>query len=136
MKLFSFFQAEDGIRDIGVTGVQTCALPIYEPTTYAPPRGRSRVELAARGEPGGPRGRAAGLRPGVAGDPGPAYGAGQADRLDDRRGAADRRRRPRGGPRRAGAERREGGGAPAVRRRPRGRRGGRATRQNGSAAGR
>src|SRR3712207_7229602 len=24
-----FFQAEDGIRDIGVTGVQTCALPIY-----------------------------------------------------------------------------------------------------------
>src|SRR3712207_5768940 len=27
-KLFFFFQAEDGIRDIGVTGVQTCALPI------------------------------------------------------------------------------------------------------------
>src|ERR687883_34954 len=26
-----FFQAEDGIRDIGVTGVQTCALPILEP---------------------------------------------------------------------------------------------------------
>src|SRR3712207_2734448 len=25
-----FFQAEDGIRDIGVTGVQTCALPICE----------------------------------------------------------------------------------------------------------
>src|SRR3712207_9169443 len=25
---FIFFQAEDGIRDIGVTGVQTCALPI------------------------------------------------------------------------------------------------------------
>src|SRR3712207_9154046 len=25
---FVFFQAEDGIRDIGVTGVQTCALPI------------------------------------------------------------------------------------------------------------
>src|SRR5438445_13332296 len=24
---FFFFQAEDGIRDIGVTGVQTCALP-------------------------------------------------------------------------------------------------------------
>src|SRR3712207_7451994 len=27
---FFFFQAEDGIRDIGVTGVQTCALPIYQ----------------------------------------------------------------------------------------------------------
>src|SRR3712207_2626345 len=26
--MFFFFQAEDGIRDIGVTGVQTCALPI------------------------------------------------------------------------------------------------------------
>src|SRR3712207_4815422 len=28
--LFFFFQAEDGIRDIGVTGVQTCALPILK----------------------------------------------------------------------------------------------------------
>src|SRR2546425_8952919 len=27
--LFFFFQAEDGIRDKLVTGVQTCALPIY-----------------------------------------------------------------------------------------------------------
>src|SRR5438093_11950708 len=26
-----FFQAEDGIRDWSVTGVQTCALPISEP---------------------------------------------------------------------------------------------------------
>src|SRR5437763_3402910 len=28
--LFFFFQAEDGIRDTSVTGVQTCALPISE----------------------------------------------------------------------------------------------------------
>src|SRR5438105_438066 len=28
---FFFFQAEDGIRDPLVTGVQTCALPIYFP---------------------------------------------------------------------------------------------------------
>src|SRR2546429_3488168 len=27
--VFFFFQAEDGIRDVAVTGVQTCALPIY-----------------------------------------------------------------------------------------------------------
>src|SRR5699024_12149470 len=27
--LFFFFQAEDGIRDRNVTGVQTCALPIW-----------------------------------------------------------------------------------------------------------
>src|SRR3712207_7915277 len=29
LELLFFFQAEDGIRDIGVTGVQTCALPIF-----------------------------------------------------------------------------------------------------------
>ena len=29
---FFFFQAEDGIRDVAVTGVQTCALPIYGAT--------------------------------------------------------------------------------------------------------
>src|SRR5205807_5303814 len=29
LHLFFFFQAEDGIRDYKVTGVQTCALPIY-----------------------------------------------------------------------------------------------------------
>src|SRR2546422_6405383 len=28
MCVFFFFQAEDGIRDVAVTGVQTCALPI------------------------------------------------------------------------------------------------------------
>src|SRR5206468_7505164 len=35
---FFFFQAEDGIRDLIVTGVQTCALPIST---------RSRVPLAS-----------------------------------------------------------------------------------------
>src|SRR5215203_5262610 len=46
---FFFFQAEDGIRDIGVTGVQTCALPIsggrwFEPTRrYSTPAVRSRA---------------------------------------------------------------------------------------------
>src|SRR5689334_24609139 len=33
---FFFFQAEDGIRDGTVTGVQTCALPIFS-RTRAPP---------------------------------------------------------------------------------------------------
>src|SRR5688572_16549385 len=32
---FFFFQAEDGIRDLTVTGVQTCALPILETVTPA-----------------------------------------------------------------------------------------------------
>src|SRR6266478_9318681 len=49
--VFFFFQAEDGIRDLTVTGVQTCALPICCPAapgnaTLAPPAesrpGRSR----------------------------------------------------------------------------------------------
>src|SRR2546430_3308090 len=40
---FFFFQAEDGIRDLTVTGVQTCALPISSEeykatgTAYPPP---------------------------------------------------------------------------------------------------
>src|SRR5690606_39799682 len=35
--MFSFFfQAEDGIRDFHVTGVQTCALPIF-PATHSYP---------------------------------------------------------------------------------------------------
>src|SRR3712207_3635475 len=45
---FFFFQAEDGIRDIGVTGVQTCALPISAARwealpTSAPSRGSPRA---------------------------------------------------------------------------------------------
>src|SRR2546430_16735295 len=36
---FFFFQAEDGIRDLTVTGVQTCALPISPPPS---PDGGSR----------------------------------------------------------------------------------------------
>src|SRR5699024_374417 len=36
MRLCFFFQAEDGIRDRNVTGVQTCALPIsYQGTLLA-----------------------------------------------------------------------------------------------------
>src|SRR5256886_10857136 len=33
MVCFFFFQAEDGIRDLTVTGVQTCALPILHAST-------------------------------------------------------------------------------------------------------
>src|SRR3712207_6859756 len=41
---FFFFQAEDGIRDIGVTGVQTCALPISDDA-------RAELALAAHADP-------------------------------------------------------------------------------------
>src|SRR5712675_3496590 len=37
MVVFFFFQAEDGIRDVAVTGVQTCALPICEAYFYFDP---------------------------------------------------------------------------------------------------
>src|SRR6266496_1731528 len=50
--MFFFFQAEDGIRDLYVTGVQTCALPIWPPAapgTGRPPHSRSRG--ASRGPP-------------------------------------------------------------------------------------
>src|SRR3712207_8366303 len=40
-----FFQAEHGIRDIGVTGVQTCALPISAPLPA--PRGPLTTALLA-----------------------------------------------------------------------------------------
>src|SRR2546429_254486 len=41
--VYFFFQAEDGIRDVAVTGVQTCALPIWwrypaDPTSCPLPR--------------------------------------------------------------------------------------------------
>src|SRR5256885_10012968 len=39
-----FFQAEDGIRDYKVTGVQTCALPISSPTGSGHNRSRSEEE--------------------------------------------------------------------------------------------
>src|SRR2546430_12217937 len=43
-----FFQAEDGIRDLTVTGVQTCALPIY-PRTSAWSCWRARDPLTYEG---------------------------------------------------------------------------------------
>src|SRR5256885_7000213 len=43
--VFFFFQAEDGIRDYKVTGVQTCALPISA-RRGAPARGAPLYELA------------------------------------------------------------------------------------------
>src|SRR5438046_10666909 len=56
-----FFQAEDGIRDWSVTGVQTCALPICLGSGYTRPRpqrrprgGQSQPILHVRPEPRSP----------------------------------------------------------------------------------
>src|SRR2546430_11396043 len=40
-----FFQAEDGIRDLTVTGVQTCALPIWTDRHRRPGRATPRCEV-------------------------------------------------------------------------------------------
>src|SRR2546430_5380321 len=45
LSVFFFFQAEDGIRDLTVTGVQTCALPI---SLSANKSRRARTEAAGR----------------------------------------------------------------------------------------
>src|SRR5689334_25389789 len=72
-----FFQAEDGIRDGTVTGVQTCALPIFDDGTNAISTGRTgdhedRSDVARRASvrcrPRGPpasdrRGRKGSTRP-------------------------------------------------------------------------
>src|SRR5256886_12751737 len=54
--LFFFFQAEDGIRDLTVTGVQTCALPISAVRGHAAaaepqvrPAGATAAERPGRG---------------------------------------------------------------------------------------
>src|SRR2546430_6455998 len=54
MLFFFFFQAEDGIRDLTVTGVQTCALPISRTS-----RSGQRLVTCSAGNPPVQRTRAA-----------------------------------------------------------------------------
>src|SRR6266540_2203528 len=51
LHFFFFFQAEDGIRDRDVTGVQTCALPISRQGVLA---GAGRADAGLVHAPGGP----------------------------------------------------------------------------------
>src|SRR5256886_8742787 len=108
---FFFFQAEDGIRDLTVTGVQTCALPISRAhraraaERYALPgrHGAAARRRAARGERG-PRARPdpRRVRPSA---PGARSPRGPARHRARRRPAARGDRRPdrRRGPARRGA---------------------------------
>src|SRR6266540_6509537 len=69
---FFFFQAEDGIRDRDVTGVQTCALPIWILTTHAgalprSPELREMIFARAEGKPYDKDALASKLRDEVAG---------------------------------------------------------------------
>src|SRR6266496_4756617 len=66
--IFFFFQAEDGIRDLYVTGVQTCALPILRRAGQAPAVAGDRAESRGRGGHGvRPRSRAGGRGRGFGG---------------------------------------------------------------------
>src|SRR6266496_1616531 len=58
--LFFFFQAEDGIRDLYVTGVQTCALPISRRRAGETPGPGAAVSGGTRGSGGRARLRQAG----------------------------------------------------------------------------
>src|SRR2546422_11559275 len=103
---FFFFQAEDGIRDVAVTGVQTCALPICA-GRRPDPRPAPQCAGGVRGA-GAARGRVA--RAPRAGGPGHRAradrGGGWVRPLSGRGGSGGRRAR--GG--RGGGGRRGGGG--------------------------
>src|SRR6266496_5317188 len=92
MFFFFFFQAEDGIRDLYVTGVQTCALPIW-----LSPAGHLHHERSEpAGRPSSMPVRAIWLCRHAAGDPG--FLAAPGDRLVPRpgqlNGTAAKLRRP------------------------------------------
>src|SRR6266496_1095821 len=100
---FFFFQAEDGIRDLYVTGVQTCALPIWG--RAQPDQGHPRDPLRSLVEPGG---GGPGHRPRVPDRPGPAGPGAPADRRGHpRRGRGLDHRTVRRRARRPGAARRQ-----------------------------
>src|SRR5690606_39598887 len=90
---FFFFQAEDGIRDFHVTGVQTCALPILGPDQRNAPRSIRLADAhgsrppADRAAPSGPASR--GLAPPLRRPPGQWFqraSAGRKRRSEERRG--------------------------------------------------
>src|SRR2546422_2830336 len=60
---FFFFQAEDGIRDVAVTGVQTCALPICGQFRAGPRSGSYRRADRHRADGRPPAGGVARLAP-------------------------------------------------------------------------
>src|SRR2546427_8749753 len=60
--VFFFFQAEDGIRDLTVTGVQTCALPIWLFACQGPQAGSGLNRKGWRGGRAQGSARAAGSR--------------------------------------------------------------------------
>src|SRR5687767_15436697 len=98
MVFFFFFQAEDGIRDKLVTGVQTCALPICGGNDVPRRAAGLGAGRARRGGPDGGEGAGDGEGPARRRLRSPAAGARRGERSEERRvgkegrsrGAADR----------------------------------------------
>ena len=63
---FFFFQEEDGIRDVAVTGVQTCALPIQEASLGSEPYAISSASVTPSLSESKPPGSGAGIEIGRA----------------------------------------------------------------------
>src|SRR5690349_24974705 len=78
-----FFQAEDGIRDLYVTGVQTCALPIWNRRRATP--GRCRPRRGPRGGRTASRRRAGRPTAAGAGGGGRVVAAGRGRRRSEER---------------------------------------------------
>src|SRR3989449_7873975 len=78
---FFFFQAEDGIRDVAVTGVQTCALPIYHLLAASSGDEAERAGRAGGLSAGGQEAGRGGLRTGEGRGGGRGKSPGLADHL-------------------------------------------------------
>src|SRR3989475_9035381 len=90
---FFFFQAEDGIRDLTVTGVQTCALPISVepaaslerlPSRQRPRRLLPRPAFGPEDAGGAFQGGAGGIDRSRPDDGDPGHACGQGDRKSTR----------------------------------------------------
>src|SRR5438552_10829862 len=86
---FFFFQAEDGIRDDLVTGVQTCALPIWNLLLLLP-LGAARAPPPARSRSRFPRAAPRRVADVDAGSPDPAVLPSRARRAEPRASRGDR----------------------------------------------
>src|SRR5260370_2969264 len=77
-----FFQAEDGIRDSSVTGVQTCALPISDEVSPDDPDGPAGRLAAFQRRGGGKQPADQQGRPGHRGTPRPWWAGGERPGLE------------------------------------------------------
>src|SRR5262249_59043455 len=91
-----FFQAEDGIRDWSVTGVQTCALPILYAHLHEVREGLKVGRLVKAGEVIGVMGRTANTHEGIAKDRAHEIGRRRVGKEGRCRGGGDEEKKKKG----------------------------------------